>query len=560
MHGAAPLVLAHLWTAFALFVPAILLGAWQMWVRSPWGHTSTPDVYYSSVTAHGSFFGYVFPTLMEMGFGYACCAVGLARPIRGKGWAWLGLLLVIVGSTALFVAVISGNAPVLYTFYPPLTGSPWFYVGLISIVVGSWVWAALMLVNLALWKRDNPGKPVPLAMFMSVAATLVWLWTSIGVVTELVYYVLPVAMGWRTELDAGLTRVLFSWTLHGIVYFWLMPAYIAFYNLVPQAAGGRVYSDTMGRLSFILFVVFAMPIGIHHLFADPQVGSGTKFLHTVFTLMIVVPTLLTVFSISASMEIAGRLHGGKGAFGWLRALPWKEPAVLAWFLSFIMLGFGGAGGLINMSYGMNATVHNTQFVTAHFHMIYPGAVVIMYFIIIYELWPKLTGRPLWSKRLARTQLWLWFIGIMVLTIPWHIAGLLGQPRRMAIYDYTDPAMARIAPWVTPSVIGGIIVALSAALLILNMVFSHFPARDETMAPLQFTMAVNPPARVPAVLNGFGYWNVLLVVVLAVNYGIPFFQLLRLKHDHGVPGYRPGMHENSAEANPAVAVDRKEGQP
>jgi Isochorismatase family len=29
-------------------------------------------------------------------------------------------------------------------------------------------------------------------------------------------------------------------------------AYIAYYTLVPQAAGGRQYSDTMGRLTFIM--------------------------------------------------------------------------------------------------------------------------------------------------------------------------------------------------------------------------------------------------------------------------------------------------------------------
>lgn len=38
--------------------------------------------------------------------------------------------------------------------------------------------------------------------------------------------ILPVALGFRTRIDAGLARVLFSWTLHAIVYFWLMPTYI----------------------------------------------------------------------------------------------------------------------------------------------------------------------------------------------------------------------------------------------------------------------------------------------------------------------------------------------
>ena len=37
--------------------------------------------------------------------------------------------------------------------------------------------------------------------------------------------------------------------------------------------------------------------------------------------------------------------------------------MLATGLGFVMLGFGGFGGLINMGYGMNAMVHNTSWVT-----------------------------------------------------------------------------------------------------------------------------------------------------------------------------------------------------
>jgi cytochrome c oxidase subunit 1 len=28
--------------------------------------------------------------------------------------------------------------------------------------------------------------------------------------------------------------VFFSWTLHAVVYFWLMPTYIAYYTIVPR--------------------------------------------------------------------------------------------------------------------------------------------------------------------------------------------------------------------------------------------------------------------------------------------------------------------------------------
>ena len=129
------------------------------------------------------------------------------------------------------------------------------------------------------------------------------------------------------------------------------------------------------------------------------------------------PTLLTVFTICASAEIASRLRGGRGAFGWVGRCPGNDPIMLATALSLVMLGFGGAGGLINMSYQLDATIHNTQWITGHFHLIFGGAIVIMYFAIAYDLWPHLTGRALDSFGLMRTQLWLWFIGMMVTTFP-----------------------------------------------------------------------------------------------------------------------------------------------
>jgi cytochrome c oxidase subunit 1 len=301
---------------------------------------------------------------------------------------------------------------------------------------------------------------------------------------------------------------------------------------VPQVAGGRLYSDTMGRLTFIMFLVFSLPVGMHHLLADPEHGSGFKFLQSFLTFLVALPTLLTVFSITASLEIAGRHRGGRGRLGWIRALPWGEPMVLAVALSLVMLGFGGFGGLINMSYAMNAMIHNTSWVTAHFHLIFGGAVVIMYFAIAYEMWPRITGKPLWSKKAARWQLWLWFWGMLVTTIPWHIAGLMGQPRRVAIFDYSLPFVARMGPLVEISVIGGFVLLASAVLLIVILARSHFGERA-LVEPLRYALAVNPPRRVPASLNGFGLWNKIVLVLMIVAYGYPIGQFFFIK-SHSVP--------------------------
>jgi len=535
VYRASRLVICHFWAALLCFAPAIVLGVGQMLMRSPLpAPLDDPNVYYASVTAHGSLMAYVFPTLVAMGFGYAITVTTLARPLKGQVWAWVGFWLCVIGTAMAIVPVAMGRSSVLYTFYPPLIGSPWYYLGIVLVVLGSYCWIALTLVNLRSWKRENPGKSVPLAMFAIAATALLWGWTALGATVELVFLILPVALGWTHTIHAGLARTLFSWTLHGIVYFWLLPAYIALYTLLPQAAGGRLYSDTMGRIAFVLFLVFSLPVGLHHLFMDPEQGSGFKFVQSVLTFMVALPTLLTVFSTAATLEVAGRVRGGRGLFGWIRALPWGEPLVLACGLALVPLGLGGFGGLVNMSYAMNAMVHNTSWVTAHFHLIFAGAVVIVYFAILYHLWPQLTGRELKAKRLARVQLWLWFWGILVTTVPWHITGLMGQPRRMATFDYTDPFVAKMGFLVTLSVIGGLVM-LSSVLLLLYVLVRSSVGASAHVPPLKYALAVNPPAQVPALLNGFGLWNAILLALIVLSYGYPIGQFFFLR-THAPPGY------------------------
>jgi len=85
------MILAHFWLAFAGFGVALLLGEWQMFIRSPlhaW--IGDPELYYRSVTAHGTTMAYVLPTLVAMGFGYFVTEAALERPLIGLRWAWLG--------------------------------------------------------------------------------------------------------------------------------------------------------------------------------------------------------------------------------------------------------------------------------------------------------------------------------------------------------------------------------------------------------------------------------------------------------------------------------------
>lgn len=525
---ASGLSLANFWVGFVSFLVAALLGLYQVVERSGmFPELESPLLYFTSVSTHGVLMGFVLTTFVVMGFGYFTATSSLKRPVWNSSVAWFGFYLSVLGVLLAAFPLLTAQASVLFTFYPPLQAHPLFYIGATLLVVGSWVWCLQMIMMTVSWKRDNPGSPLPLVQFGNTCNAILWLWTSAGVAAEVLFQLIPWSLGIIDTIDVGLARTLFSWTLHAIVYFWLFPAYIAMYTLLPKAVGGRLFSDEMGRISFIILLVVSVPIGFHHLYMDPFQAAGFKFLHMAGTFLVMVPTLLTGFTVIASLEIAGRLRGGKGLFGWIRALPWNQPLLVATGWGLVLLGFGGFGGMINASYSMNALVHNTAFITGHFHMIWGGFVGIMYMGIAYHLWPKLTGKRLASTRKANWQLTLWFIGITVLTTPWHYLGMLGQPRRISSTPYDSPLVQQWLPYEEWMVYGGIIAVVAALFFVVNLIAGQMNSKAEEKPDLEFAEPIKPLLSLPAALNSFKLWNWIILVYMVASYGYPILQFFIL---------------------------------
>ena len=524
------LALSHLWVAFTAFIVACFMGEYQVLERSGFFPAlESAPVYFASVSTHGVLMAFVLTTFFIMGFGYYLATTSLKQPIWNMPLAWGGFWLTLFGVVLAAIPLLSGKASVLYTFYPPIVAHAAFYIGATLLVVGSWVWCAIMLVMFTQWKKANPDLPVPLAMFATAANALLWLWASAGVALEVLFQLIPLSLGWIDTIDPGLARTLFAWTLHPIVYFWLIPAYTALYVFVPKQAGGYLFSDEMARIAFIVLAVFALPIGFHHLYMDPEQASGWKLLHGIGTFVVALPTLVTGFTVIASLEIAGRLRGGKGLFGWILTLPWLNPMVLSVILALLMLIFGGFGGIVNASYAMNAMVHNTAWVPGHFHLIFGGTTVIMYFAVAYYLWPQLTGKALFSNTLAISQLWLWFIGMVILTTPWHILGLLGQPRRISSVVYNNLLTLAWEPYELAMIFGGLILLGSACLFFYNLVKTQFnPIAETENTEPEFAEAIHPVTVLPLYLNSLGIWNKVIAVLMAISFGFPILQFFFMK--------------------------------
>lgn len=519
-------ILLHFWIAFGSFGLACVLGFYQVLERSGFVPLlESPEIYFASVSTHGVLMGFVLTTFFIMGFGYLVASTSLRMPNPYPRLSWAGFIIAAFGTLMAAVPLLLGKASVLYTFYPPLQASIFFYLGATLLVVGSWFWAAVMILMFIQWQKDHPGDKVPLPMFAYTANAFLWVWTSAGVAFEAVFQLLPWALGISDTIDVGLARTLFAWTLHPIVYFWLIPAYVVLYSLAPKAAGGILFSEDLARLAFVLLLVFGLPIGFHHLYMDPQHGSGIKLIHGIGTFLVAFPTLLTGFTVIASLEQAGRQSGGTGLFGWIGTLPWRNPVVLATILAFIMLIAGGFGGIVNASYAMNAMVHNTAWVPGHFHLIFGGTTVILYFAAAYAVWPSLTGRKLIDGPLPQIQLWTWFIGMVFMSTPWHILGLLGQPRRISSVVYNSLLTLAWDPYELAMIIGGAIL-LGSALLFLH-ILAKSQRRGESepsgILNLAYAEAANPASTVPNLLNSFGFWNIVILVLMVANFGYPIAQ-------------------------------------
>jgi cytochrome c oxidase subunit 1 len=366
----------------------------------------------------------------------------------------------------------------------------------------------------------------------------VWLLATIGVAAEMLLQLIPWSLGITDTVDPVLARMLFWYFGHPLVYFWLIPAYIVWYTVLPKVAGGKLFSDPLARMVFVLFIVLSTPVGFHHQFMDPGVSAGWKLLHTVNTFGILFPSFVTAFTVVASLEIAGRMRGGTGLFGWLVKLPWGDPLVSSVLLSMILFAIGGFGGSINAAFGMNAMVHNTAWIPGHFHLTVGTATALTFMGTAYWLVPKLLNRELELTLLAKVQPYLWFVGMLLFSIANHITGLMGMPRRVYETDYAGSTVAQQWDGLTAvSALGGIILFMSAAFFLLVMLGTALAGKRSIADRLEFADAVGgPPART-GLFDRLGLWVVVAIVLVVIAYAYPLVNHLQMDR-FPAPGFSP----------------------
>jgi cytochrome c oxidase subunit I len=535
----ARLSLGFLSVSFIALLVGAIAGLLQTLVRGGVIELPLSIGYYQLLTAHGVLLALIFTTFFIVGFLYAGISktMGTLYEVPRRA-GWLGFAMMTFGTVLATVFILLNKATVLYTFYAPLQASPWFYVALVHVVVGSWLCAFSMWNQYYIWKRKTKNKLSPLFSYMAVMTMALWFIATLGVAATVLLQFIPWSIGWVDKIDILISRTLFWYFGHPLVYFWLLPAYMCWYVVIPKIIGGKIFSDALARLSFVLFLLFSIPVGFHHQLLEPGISHSWKFFQVVLTFMVIVPSLMTAFSMFAVFETAGRKKGSKGLFGWFKVLPWKDVRFFAPMMGMLIFIPAGAGGIINASHQLNQVIHNTLWVTGHFHLTVASTVALTFFGIAYWLVPYLTGRTLTPRmnRLGIIQTILWTIGMAFMSGAMHLVGLFGAPRRTAYTTYSDhPQAIDWIPYQVAMAIGGTILFIAILLLMYIIGYLAFKAPKGEM-DFPVGEVEEEAVSTPVVLENWKLWVGICAALILIAYTIPFWHMIE-HAPPGSPGYK-----------------------
>ena len=311
---------------------------------------------------------------------------------------------------------------------------------------------------------------------------------------------------------------------------------MAWYVIIPKIIGGKLFSDALARMAFILLLMFSIPVGFHHQLTEPGIDPTWKFIQVVLTFMVIIPSLMTAFSIFATFETTGRRKGYKSLFGWFKKLPWKDVRFLAPFIGMAAFIPGGAGGIVNASHQMNALVHNTIWITGHFHLTAATTVILTFFGITYWLVPHLTGRRLTPRlnKLGIIQTFIWTFGMTIMSGSMHIQGLLGGPRRSSFSEYAGGE--QVATWINYQIaqaVGGTILFIGILLMVYIFIqLTFFAPRGVQEYPIAVEEDDAEPT--PKILENWYLWIGITIALILFAYTIPVIDILK----HSPPGSPP----------------------
>ncbi len=476
------------------------------------GGMMTPEFYLSLVTMHGTIMVFfVLTTAPQGGFGnyFLPIQIGaedMAFPVLNMLSFWVTLVGFIVILAAIFFSGAESTIGPIggWTGYAPLSalgqiagpgqgmGLNLWIISIAIFCVGSLLGALNFITTLL-----NMRAPGMSLMRMPLTC---WAWFTTAVLALLSF---PVLLGGGVLLlldrTAGtsffipgglyvsgvlsgtspnfpihtggspiLWQHLFWFFGHPEVYIAILPGMGATSHILSTFARKPVFGYR--AMVFAIFAIGLLGFFVwgHHMFISGM-SPYSAMTFSILTLSIGVPSAVKTFN------WLGTLWGARIRFA--------TPMLFA--IGFVSLFVaGGITGLVLGQSSLDLPMHDTYFVTAHFHLVMGVASIFGMFAATYFWFPKMFGRMM-NERMGQIHFWITFIGVYCIFVPMHTMGIVGMPRRFAQFTEYE-FLAKLHPLVVFVSIAAILTVIAQIIFYFNLIWSLFKGKKAGANPWEAT--------------------------------------------------------------------------
>ena len=430
--SAESLMKANAVAAAVSLLIAGVLGVLVALTRWPAVHLLPADSFYMVLTAHGIGALIFWVIFFEIAILYFASSTLLRCRLATPRWAWLGFILMVVGSITTLVTVLKGGSSVMMTSYAPMPAQPTFYLGLILFAVGALIGVFVFFGTLVVAKDENTYQgSVSLVTFGAITAAIIAVFTIASGAIILIPTFLW-SLGYIGHIDALMYRVIW-WGLGHSSQQINVAAHVAVWYLIAGVVfNARPMSEKVSRSAYLLYILFLQLASAHHILVDPGISSEWKVFNTSYAMYLaVLASMIHGLTVPGAIEVAQRHKGfTNGMFEWLRKAPWDNPVFSGMFISLVGFGFlGGISGVVMGTEQINIIIHNTIYVPGHFHATVVLGTTMAFMALTYLLIPVLFRRAMIFPQMAKWQPYVFGLGMTIVALFLMGAGTLGVARR-----------------------------------------------------------------------------------------------------------------------------------